>query len=235
MFVMELAGHPIGVRCRYGYLPDLCKEYLTQGAPEWVAEVGEEYIARENPEGKGYSPGYLESLAIYRQICERLVEEDIVLFHGSVLAFEGKGYLFAAPSGTGKSTHDRLWREAFGDRVTMINDDKPLFHISTGGVTVYGTPWGGKDNLQTNTWAPVAGILLLRQAPENTLSPLSPREAFPRLMAQTHRVAAPQGLMHTLELVQQLARLPVYDMGCTISTQAAQLACRTLTQKERLP
>lgn len=232
MFVMELAGHPIGVRCRYPYLPALCGAYLTRRAPEWVAEAGEADLARENPEGKNYPPGYLESLAIYRQICERLAAEDVVLFHGSALAFGGKGYLFAAPSGTGKSTHARLWREEFGDQVTMINDDKPLLHISPGQVTVYGTPWGGKDNLQTNMHAPLAGILLLRQAGENTIRPLSPREAFPRLMGQTHRVDSPQGLLHSLDLLRELARVPVYEMGCTISPQAARLACRTLTQKE---
>lgn len=232
MLTIRLAGHTLGLRCRYGDLPSLCGAYRVSGSPEWVLEAGEEELRRENPQGKPYPNGYLESLALYRKICERMIREDILLFHGSALCMEGKGYLFTAPSGTGKSTHAALWRQVFGKRVTMINDDKPLLQIRPEGVTVYGTPWAGKSNLQTNTSAPLAGIVVLRQAPENVIRPLTEREAYPRLLSQTHRVQDPQGLVRTLDLVQQLARLPVYELGCTPTPEAAMLACRTLTKKE---
>lgn len=232
MLTIELAGHAIGLRCRYDYLPCLCRDYITNQSPAWVVQATDADLARENPTGEPYSPGYLESLALYRQICEKLVGEDILLFHGSALALDGRGYLFTAPSGTGKSTHAALWRQVFGERVSMINDDKPLLQIRPEGVTVYGTPWAGKSNLQTNTSAPVAGLVLLRQAPENTIRPLTAREAYPRLLSQTHRVQNPQGLLHTLDLVERLARLPVYELGCTPTPEAALLACRTLTGKE---
>lgn len=235
MLTIELAGHAIGLDCRYGYLPTLCRDYRTDKRPRWVVRATDADLAWENPTGEPYSPGYLESLALYRQICERLVGEDILLFHGSALAMDGKAYLFTAPSGTGKSTHAALWRQVFGDRVTMINDDKPLLGFTPAGVTVYGTPWAGKDRLQTNTCAPVAGLVLLHQAPENTTRPLTPRQAYPHLLSQTHRVQDPQGLMHTLDLVRQLARLPVYALGCTPTPEAALLACQTLTRKENTP
>lgn len=232
MLTIQLAGHAIGLRCRYDYLPHLCEAYLTDVSPEWVVEAGDDDLMRENPKGERYAPAYLESLALYRKICERLVSENIILFHGSALAMDGKGYLFTAPSGTGKSTHAALWRKVFGERVIMINDDKPLLQITAKGATVYGTPWAGKANLQTNTSAPVAGIVLLHQAPANAIRSMTGREAYPRLLSQTHRVENPQGLVHTLDLVQQLAKLPVYELGCTPTPEAALLACRTLTQKE---
>lgn len=232
MLTIELAGHAIGLQCRYDYLPRLCRGYETSRPPEWTVRVTDEDLARENPAGDAYKDAYLESLAVYRQICERLVADDILLFHGSALALDGKGYLFTAPSGTGKSTHAALWRQVIGPRVTMINDDKPLLRFTPAGVTVYGTPWAGKAHLQTNTSAPVAAIVLLHQAPENTIRPLDAREAYPRLLSQTHRVQNPQGLMRTLDLVAQLAKLPVYALGCTPTPQAAQLAYRALTQKE---
>lgn len=235
MLTIELAGHAIGIRCRYDFLPHLCQKYLTADPPEWVVEVSEDDLARENPKDEPYTAGYLESLAVYRKICEQLIADDILLFHGSALAMDGKGYLFTAPSGTGKSTHAALWRQVYGERVTMINDDKPLLRIRPEGITVYGTPWAGKANLQTNTSAPVAGIILLHQAPGNTIRRMTEREAYPRLLSQTHRVADPQGLLRTLDLVRQLARLPVYELGCTPTPEAALLACRTLTKKENIP
>lgn len=235
MLTIELAGHCFGLACRYDYLPRQCRDYRTDRPPEWVLAADDADLARKNPDGRRWSPGYLESLALYRKICERLVDRDIVLFHGSALALDGRAYLFTAPSGTGKSTHAALWRQVYGDRVTMINDDKPLLHIAPGGVTVYGTPWAGKAGLQTNTSAPVAGIVLLHQAPENTIRPLTPRDAYPRLLGQTHRVDDPRGLLHTLDLVQRLAALPVYALGCTPTPEAARLACETLTHKENLP
>lgn len=235
MLTIILAGHAIGIRCRYDFLPHLCQKYLTADPPEWVVEVSEDDLARENPKDEPYTAGYLESLAVYRKICEQLIADDILLFHGSALAMDGKGYLFTAPSGTGKSTHAALWRQVYGERVTMINDDKPLLRIRPEGITVYGTPWAGKANLQTNTSAPVEGIVLLHQAPGNTIRRMTEREAYPRLLSQTHRVADPQGLLRTLDLVQQLARLPVYELGCTPTPEAALLACRTLTKKENIP
>ncbi len=235
MLTIQLAGHAIGLDCRYDYLPRLCRDYRTTCPPEWTVAADDRDLLRENPDGGPCAPAYLESLALYRKICERLIGQDILLFHGSALAFEGRAYLFAAPSGTGKSTHAALWRQVYGERVTMINDDKPLLHVTPAAVTVYGTPWAGKAGLQTNTSAPVGGIVLLRQAPENDIRPLTPRDAYPRLLGQTHRVADPRGLLRTLDLVRRLADLPVYELGCTPTPQAARLACRTLTQKETLP
>lgn len=232
MLTIELAGHAIGLNCRYACLPHLCKAYLTSRSPEWVVQADDEDLSRENPRDEPYPAGYLESLALYRKICEHLIRKDVILFHGSALELEGRGYIFTAPSGTGKSTHAALWRQAFGDRVTMINDDKPLLHITPEGVTVYGTPWAGKSNLQSNISAPVGGIVLLHQAPDNTIRPLTAREAYPRLLSQTHRVQDPGGLMRTLDLIQRLSRLPVYELGCTPTPEAAILACRTLTRKE---
>ena len=82
---------------------------------------------------------YLETLAVCRKIAERMPEYDTFLFHGSCIAVDGVGYLFTAKSGTGKSTHTRLWRELLDNRATMVNDDKPLIRIADDGLVIYGT------------------------------------------------------------------------------------------------
>ena len=231
MFHLSLAGYPFTVDNRYEYVKALCRDYWTQKPGELIT-VSKEDIAREQTDGGHWPASYLESLAVYRDICERLVARDVVLFHCSALAYRQRGYLFAAPSGTGKSTHTRLWRKVLGDAVRMINDDKPLLKVTSEEVKVYGTPFAGKEGLQENSSAPVAGIVLLHQAESNCIRRLSSKEAYPMLLNQTYRPKDGAGLMKTLELVQRLSEVPVYSMGCTISREAVALAVQTLTGQE---
>lgn len=232
MFHIEIAGHCLTIDNTYSYVEELCRDYITEEKKEIVIAVSQKEIQRENDDGKLWSTGYLESLAIYRKICELLLEKDIVLFHCSAIEIDGKAYLFTAPSGTGKSTHTRLWREFFGDKVIMINDDKPLLKISDEEIRVYGTPYGGKDGLQTNTSAPVAGIIILHQADKNVIQRVSASESYPMLLNQTYRRTDAKGLIKTMDLVQKLAQLPVYSLGCTISEEAVLLAYDAIIEKK---
>lgn len=101
----------------------------------------------------------------------------------------------------------------------MVNDDKPLLHIGDT-ITVYGTAYGGKDNLQTNTKAEVSAIVILHQAPENTITEMSVKQAFPTLLNQTYRKDTVDGMIKTLAFVERLSKLPVFSLGCTISDDA---------------
>lgn len=234
MFNLKLANHCFTIENIYPSIRRMCADYIVSTPGERI-RVSEAEINAEIPtdeQEREWPPSYLETLAVYRKICEHLISDNIVLFHASALAVDGKAYLFTAPSGTGKSTHTRLWRECLGERVTMINDDKPLLEIAENRVTVFGTPYAGKERIQTNTSAPVAGIIFLHQAKENTIERIDPSKAYPLLLNQTHRPADPQKLIQTMNLVGKLAKLPVYEMGCNISMEAAQLAYQFLTGEE---
>lgn len=219
MFTIKFADHNITVDNKYPYVERLCRDYITDENPEFTVKVTDAEIQAENKDGGHWSADYLESLAVYRKICECLLDEDVILFHCSALAIDGKAVLFTAPSGTGKSTHTRLWREHFGDQVVMVNDDKPLLHIGDT-ITVYGTAYGGKDNLQTNTKAEVSAIIILHQAAENDIIELSPQKAFPTLLNQTYRNETADGMIKTLGLVDGLSKLPIFSLGCNISDEA---------------
>lgn len=227
MFHLQLAEHCFTIDNHFKYLENICRDYMVDKPGELIS-ISEEEIMLEQTDGGQWPAGYLESLAAYRKICERLLFRDVLLFHCSALEFGHKGYLFTAPSGTGKSTHTRLWREHFGDQVRMINDDKPLLHIAPEEVRVYGTPFAGKEGLQENSSAPVKGIVVLHQSGENCIRKLSFQEAYPLLLNQTYRTKDSTGLLKTLELVQELAKLPVYSLGCTISMEAVELAFHSL-------
>ena len=219
MFRVKFADHTIAVDNKYPFVERLCKDYLADEKPEFTVKVTDDEIQAENKDGGHWSADYLESLAVYRRICERLLDDDVILFHCSALAINGKAVLFTAPSGTGKSTHTRLWREHFGDQVVMVNDDKPLLHIGDT-ITVYGTSYGGKDNLQTNTSAEVKAVVILHQAPENTITEMNTKQAFPTLLNQTYRKETADGMIKTLGLVDKLSHLPVFSLGCNISDDA---------------
>lgn len=157
---------------------------------------------------------------------DRLTKLGGMVLHGSSLAFDGNGLIFSAPSGTGKSTHAGLWREQYGDRVVTVNDDKPAIRFDEGGQPiVYGTPWSGKTELNTNTSAPLRAIVFLERKPENAIRRLSPTES---LLYMGRELALPyhdEVLCETLwdtaaRLVQSV---PIFLLSCNISQEAVSL------------
>ena len=157
-----------------------------------------------------------------------------VLFHGSAIAVDGEVYLFTAPSGTGKSTHTRLWRERFGDRAFMVNDDKPFLHLEEdGSITVYGAPWDGKHHLSRNVGLPLKGICILEQASENQIKKLAQKESFQTIYLQTYRTTQDADVMkHTLEVLSGIMGYPIWHLGCTISQEAVSLSYEAMSGKK---
>lgn len=244
-FWVRLAGYPLWLASPHAYTVGLFRDYRIDPSPTDEARFGALCRAagwaqeplRPGPEdaapvpaGVSCPPAVLESLALYRKICDLLLRQDVLLFHSSAVALEGKAYLFAAPSGTGKSTQARLWKARFGERLTILNDDKPLLRFEPAGqVLACGTPYAGKEDLHTNRMVPVAGILVLHQSPVNTIRPLTAAGALPVYYRQCYRGLRDPALIHrTLDLMGRLTRLPAYELGCTISLEAVDLAWNTL-------
>ena len=189
--------------------------------------------AKRNDEIDRTWDGMIESLAIYRRLCERLVHRNVLLIHASAIAMDGKAYLFLAPSGTGKSTHTRLWRETFGDRVFMINDDKPLLRFDDEKILAYGTPWNGKHRLDTNVSVPIGGICFLGRGGENKIWKVSAGDGLVQLLASIYRPDATDGMKKTLELVARLTKcVQLWKMECNISHEAAIMACEAMTGRK---
>jgi len=230
---IEIADKRIRIETENRRLEDQCEKYLTEKPAEITVRTTVEDIARMREsarredaiEGKApqeYSDGYLETLAVYRKICEAMVEYDTILMHGSVVAVEGEAYLFTAKSGTGKSTHTRYWREVFGERAIMVNDDKPLLKIEKDRVLACGTPWDGKHRLSTNICVPLKAICILERGEENEIHPISPQEALPTVFQQTYR---PKNVLKYMELIDRLSqRVSFYRLHCNQTPEAVQIA-----------
>ena len=203
-----------------------------------IDEEKENASAEDRLEGipmRAFSDGYLETLAVYRKLAAALLPDNILLFHGSCVCVDGEGYLFTAKSGTGKSTHTRLWREMLGSRAVMVNDDKPLLKIQENGVTVFGTPWDGKHHLSTNIAVPLKSICILEQGKQNEIHRITPQEAYPMLLQQTNKPQDARLMYKTLQLLDSLKdSVRLYRLRCNQELEAAEISFKSMQEKERI-
>lgn len=240
---MEAAGRTVAVNAIFDSTRTHCKNYICQKAPDFSVTVTPEDIAFERAksiredevEGKPvreFSDAYLETIAVQRKITEGLFTYNTLLFHGSVVAVDGVGYLFTAKSGTGKSTHTRFWREVFGERAVMVNDDKPFLQITEDGVYVYGSPWNGKHGLGSNICVPLKAICVLERGAENQIQKISAKDAVFILLQQSNRPMQPRLMPKYLDLVDALsAGVDLYRMQCNMDPEAAKVAYEMMSQK----
>lgn len=211
-----------------GDLVSRCKEYLyteADGADIIIRTDNFRPDAWKLLSGDGYV--YMESGELFYF---NLLKFNGMMLHSSAVYYEGKAYLFSAPSGTGKSTHTRLWQSIFGDDAKVFNDDKPALRFIDGVWYAYGTPWCGKDGININTKAPIAGICFLKQAPENRIVRLSPQDAAQRIIWQTlHQFKAVESLDRMVDNVNKLVQMiPVFELENRPEPEAALLSYNTM-------
>ena len=232
----KIAGRSVRITSLHEEVHAYCADYLTQAPADFTVITAQADIAYEREKSaredalegipvRAFSDGYLEELAVYRKIAEKMLAYETVLFHGSVVAVDGVGYLFTAKSGTGKSTHTRLWREYFGERAVMVNDDKPLLQITDSGVIAYGTPYNGKHKLGANLSVPLRAICILTRDAENHIEPVTRQQAYTMLLQQIYRPVDGLLMMKTLTLLDRLADgVKLFRLGCNMEKEAAKVA-----------
>lgn len=210
-----------------GGLAPRCKEYLWNGEGFADILIREDLYRSENyPNFSENDMAYMESARLFYGA---LLNFEGFYLHASAVAVDGKAYLFSANSGVGKSTHTRLWQSLCPD-AQVFNDDKPALRCLDGKWFAYGTPWCGKDGININMKAPVAGICFLKQADNNQIRRLSPVEAVSRILPQTiHHFKNAEKLDVLLSLVDKLVRqIPVYELENRPEPEAAWLSYETM-------
>ena len=240
-FRIEIAGAVFTVRSLFDSTKDYCRDYLTEKDPDFTLEVSgtdlvfeqqalDEEAREEGMKRRKFTDPFLERTAIQRKVAEALFDRQVLLIHGSAVAVDGAGYLFTAACGTGKSTHTRFWRESFGSRAVMVNDDKPFLRITESGVTMYGAPWSGKHGLHTNVAVPLQGICILERGAENRIKRILPEEALAMLLHQSHMPLAEEKAEAFRQLVSSLAEtVPLWRMECTKDPSAASVAWQAMS------
>ena len=243
-FKTIIAEKKLEVECRYKDVFFQCKDYLADfSEPDYIIQVTESDIDQESngveiPKlGVGYervsigpSFGQLESVAIYHKIANKLVQDDVFLMHGSVIALDNEAYMFTAATGVGKTTRTRLWLERYPSS-SVVNGDKPLIKITDTRVLVYGTPWCGKEGWNMNTVVPLRAIFLLERAElgeENSVLEVSLGKAFPFLLQQTYLPRDSDLMRRTLQLLEMLdGKVKIYKFRSTPTEKSVCLAYET--------
>ena len=156
--------------------------------------------------------------------------QDTVLFHAAAVSLDGKGYMFLGKSGTGKSTHARLWLGNIPG-TELMNDDNPAVRIKADGTAVvYGTPWSGKTPCYRNICAPIGGIVLLSQAPYNKIVRLKGIGAYaavvPSISGKRWDSLIADGLHETENALATY--IPVWHLDCLPDADAAHLCKDTI-------
>lgn len=160
---------------------------------------------------------------------------NVVLMHASVTMNNGYGYLFLGKSGTGKSTHSKLWRQ-YIEGSDLLNDDNPAVRaFDDGRVVVYGTPWSGKTPCYRNLQMPVGAYVRLEQYPENVIRQETRLETFASVLSSCSTMVWDKpSYDHITNTVSQIAsKVSAYYLRCRAGQEAAQLSYRTIAQHSK--
>lgn len=231
-FTVSIAGIPIGISALYPSTRAFLEEYLTQKTPLFSVEVAEEDIEFEQEQSavqnkregipvQRYGARYLETLAVLRKIADRAFDYGVVLFHGSVVAVDGRAYLFTAPSGTGKTTHSKLWLERFPNAY-ILNGDKPFLKEENGRILAYGTPWRGKEQFGRNEMLPLEAICLLERGQKNSIVKIGLDEALETMLRQIHLPNTPDSMLKAVSMCDKIGKsVRLYRLKCNTDPEAA--------------
>ena len=199
---------------------------------EKIAVIGDE-IKEECRQSRTADLIAAEQLIIHKKAANILPSYGACVCHGVALSYGGKGYLFCGRSGAGKTTHSLLWERNLGDRLTVINGDKPIIRIENGAVTLYSSPWAGKDDRKTNTSAPLCGVCFIKQGKANAVTDISGRCAG-RMLGQIYLPADEKASVKTMEAANVLLQtVPVYELDCDISDAAFRASFAALTKEKQ--
>ena len=158
------------------------------------------------------------------------LQRETLAVHSSCIVYQGKAVLFLGESGTGKSTHTRLWREHIESAV-LLNDDSPMIRVEDGKVWAYGSAWSGKTPCYKNERYELKACVRLSQAPYNKIQKLSVLQAYGAI----HPSCAPE-FAYDDTLYDEVSRtigeilsvVPCYHLACLPDREAALLSCRTV-------
>ncbi len=221
--IYEIAGLKVEMEPNYDRLTRQSAAYASSGTP----------VMRVEPDPGDLARVALDTASVEEQeyiccgaaFCRELIGHERFFLHASAVVYEDAAYLFSAPSGTGKSTHAKLWQELYD--APPLNGDLNLIGIADGKPVVYGLPWCGTSGIFTTETYPLGGVIFLRQDKMNTVQALTP-DTCALMLSQ--RIISPtwtkEMLLSVLTFCEQATPLiTCFELRCTPQAEAASV-CR---------
>lgn len=233
--VVRIADFNISFQRQFDYVGFMCKEYRVFGVEPEV-----EFILKQeknsDDEDADFTPENLENLNLLRQFADWLIPRGAFVLHSATFDVDGVGIAFAAHSGTGKTTHMNLWQKFLGNRMTVVNGDKPIvrffseteaenYGVISNIPYAYGTPWCGKENLGCNMRTPLKHICFIERSPDNYVTKIEKSDAIDRMMNQVYMPKNPTAVLATMQLIDRLlASCQLWVIHCNMEADAASTA-----------
>lgn len=236
MFKIKIANVVIMVDNIYHLIERYCMNFITEDekvdiyVKSTLSKINKEkeYVKEE------YSNDIHEVTSVHREICNELLKFDVLFIHASSIAYNDFGLLFLGLSGTGKSTHSRMWKERYPSEVTYIDDDKPLLRKIDGNWMICGTPWNGKHHLGSNKMVLLKAICEIKRSTINKTYLVNPKDILKRIFNQIIVPKKMKELDITLKLLDDvLMNSKQYIIECDISHKASEVAKMVIFEEEK--
>lgn len=211
-----------------------CRKFASDfSVPDIIVCGNEEDIEKDfNEDPKHRIRGFHESTSLQASLAEQLPLHNAIWMHGAFFSIDGRGILLFAHSGIGKTTHMLLWKKAFGEKMTIVNGDKPIIRFSSNHQDypcAYGAPWCGKENYGDNLSAKLTDICFIKRNEKNFVDRVKPEDAVNLIMQQVHIPKDPQAMLNTIGMVNLLLKkCSLWEINCNMELEAAKVAYKAI-------
>ncbi len=234
-FKIKIADTVLEINAFHEVTKRYCEDFLSNEDSKYAITMTEEDLLNEkciNEDGKVYASE--EISALYRKIADLFIEQNIVVFHGSSFKVGNNAFIVTARSGVGKSTHVRLLKEYLGNEFEYINDDKPLLEVNDNEITIYSSPWNGKERRGNNIHAPLKSVIFLNRGLANTYRKLDNKEEiYFRLLSQVYLPKEKSKREKALKIIDiLLKRINFYEINVNTDISSAQMTSERIIKNE---
>ncbi len=212
----------------------ILEEYSFDGNPQLFVEVTDDEIELARAGSNGSTTALQAELAaFYTKLLAQIPLYGAFFLHASLIDVNGVGVAFTALSGTGKSTHTLLWQRLLGEKMQIINGDKPIIRFENDIPYGYGTPWNGKEHLGKNAKTPIKHLCFIERSEQNSCEKISCESALKGIFNQLFIPSNPSAALKTLELLDRLFKsVSIWIIKCNTDISAAVTSYNTIFEGE---
>ena len=224
----KIADLIVEMNPKYEESVKLAEPFLYEGSrdADFKLNVSDEYLSDlMSRAAEGENIELIENFALSGVFNRKAINYGTMLIHSSALIYNGGAYLFSADSGVGKSTHTRLWLKAFGEKVHIMNDDKPVVKLLDDQAVAYGTPFDGGSGIALNESYPLKAVIFIERGEDNSVRIPETKEIIQKLYFQTAHMVGAKTADNMLKNFEKLLSLTkFYVLTCNMKISAAHTA-----------
>lgn len=240
-FKIKVAGYVIEANVLNEETKKYCQDFFTDEKTDFVITISKSDIEKSKEQTISANnkrnlpncdmPSFsYEIIALLEKIVILFLDYNIIFFHGSVIAYKGKAYMITAPSGTGKTTHTKLWLKNI-EGSYVLNGDKPLIKFDGDKIYACGTPWRGKEGYGVNEILPLSAICFLQRDEKNHIEESSLKELLQSFFSQVYFPKNSSQITNVLLQLSKLKNIKLYKLFCNMEDEASIVAFNEMVKK----